>query len=184
MFCTQCGNEVEPQARFCSKCGHEATAAARAATPSAQPAQMPARAASKQHDMNMHINILGWLLIGSGVLTGIIAMAVLFAGQVIRHLPIVPPDMPLGMPNFIGWITGVIGLCFAALAAGVAAAGVGLLQYRDWARTLAIIMAVFLLFHFPIGTAVAIYAFWVLFSREGQEYYRARSAGTMTPSGT
>ncbi len=60
--------------------------------------------------------------------------------------------------------------------AGVTAAGVGLLQYRDWARTLAIIMAVFLLFHFPIGTAIAIYAFWVLFSREGQYYFRSRSA--------
>jgi hypothetical protein len=88
------------------------------------------------------------------------------------------------MPGFVSWIVGVIGLCLAAVAAGVIAAGIGLLQYRDWARTLAIIMAVLLLFHFPIGTAVAIYAFWVLFSREGEEYYKARSAGTMTVSGT
>src|SRR5262249_44191539 len=126
-----------------------------------------------------------WLLIGSGVLTGIGALAILFANQVIRHLPFVPPpDIPIGAPHFIAWITSVVGLFLAALAAGVAAAGVGLLPYRDWARTFAIIMAVLLLFHFPIGTAIAIYAFWVLFSQEGQEYYRARSTGTMTRSGT
>ena len=182
MFCTQCGNEVEPQARFCSKCGQEVTAAARA---SAQPVPAPSQPAPRQHDMSMHVNILGWLLIGSGVLTGIGALVVLFAGQVISHLPFVPPpDIPIGAPHFIAWITSVVGLFLAALAAGVAAAGVGLLQYRDWARTLAIIMAVFLLFHFPIGTAVAIYAFWVLFSREGQDHYRARSTGAMTSSGT
>ena len=78
----------------------------------------------------------------------------------------------------------MIGLGTAALAAGVAAAGVGLLEYRSWARVFAIVMAVFLVFHFPIGTAIAVYAFWVLFSQEGQKYYKARSAGTMTMSGT
>jgi hypothetical protein len=52
------------------------------------------------------------------------------------------------------------------------------LQYRSWARTFATIVAVLLLFHFPIGTAVAVYAFWVLFSQEGQQYYRSRSENT------
>jgi len=129
--------------------------------------------------MGMHINILGWLLIGSGVLTGIGALFVMFIGQIIRYGPFPqPPDMPIGMPHFIGWVSSMIGLFLAAVAAGTAAAGVGLLQYRDWARTLTIIMAVLLLFHFPIGTAVAIYAFWVLFSREGQDYFKARTAET------
>ncbi len=181
MFCTQCGNDVEQHARFCSKCGNEVTEAARAS------AQAPAQTTVKKagHDMDMHINILGWLLVGSGILTGIGALLILFAGQVVRHLPIPwPPDVPLGMPHFITWVTTMIGLGTAALAAAVAAAGVGLLQYREWARTFAIIMAVFLLFHFPIGTVIGVYAFWVLFSQEGQEYYKARSASTMTASGT
>jgi zinc-ribbon domain len=173
MFCTNCGNEVEQHARFCSKCGREIV-----------PTTPPAAAKKTEHDMAMHINILAWLLIGSGILTGIGALAVMFAGQVMRHLPFLPPDMPAGMPQFVSWIATVVGLGLAALAAGVAAAGVGLLQYREWARTLTIIMAVFLLFHFPIGTAVAIYAFWVLFSREGEEYYKTRSAGTMAVSGS
>jgi hypothetical protein len=44
---------------------------------------------------------------------------------------------------------------------------------------LAIIMAIFMLFKFPVGTAIAVYAFWVLFSHEGQEYYKTRAASTM-----
>jgi hypothetical protein len=127
----------------------------------------------------MHVNILGWLLIGNGVLAGIVALAILFAGSIMKHLPVPWPPAGDGgnIPvQFVSFILTLVGLSAAALAAGVAAAGVGLLQHREWARTLAIIMSVFLLFHFPIGTAVGIYAFWVLFSREGQEYYKSQTA--------
>ena len=136
--------------------------------------------------MNMHVNILGWLLVGCGILTGTGALIVLFVGQVIfRFLPIGwHPDVPNGIPFFVPQLITIVGLGIGALSAAVSAAGVGLLQYRSWARGVAIVAAVMLLFSFPIGTIIAIYAFWVLFSREGQDYYNARSAGTMTMSGT
>ncbi len=175
MFCTQCGNEVEQHARFCSKCGQEVTAATTTAT-------IPPKKVDR--DMDMHINILGWLLIGSGIFTAIGGFVLLFASQIIRHLPIpIAHEMPPGMPPFVAWITSVVGLGILALAAATAGAGVGLLQYKTWARTFAIIMAVLLLFHFPVGTVVAIYAFWVLLSQEGQQYYKSRSDSTMTTSG-
>ncbi len=165
MFCLHCGNEVEAHAKFCSKCGREIVSVLKPKT---------------GHDMNMHINILAWLFIGSGILTGAVAFIVIFAGQVISRGPVpFPPDVPAEMPHFVGWITGVVGLGLTALAAGVTAAGVGLLQYSNWARGLATVMSVFMLFHFPIGTGIAIYAFWVLFSNEGQQYYKARAASTM-----
>jgi zinc-ribbon domain len=180
MFCTKCGSEIEQHARFCSKCGSEATSAA--ASPVATPPAQPKRA---EHDMAMHINILGWLLVGSAILTAIGGIIVLFASQIIQHLPgDVARQMPPGIPHFVMWITSVVGLAIIALASGIAAAGVGLLQYKSWARVLAIIMAVLLVFHFPIGTVIAIYAFWVLFSDEGQQYYKSRSESTMTASGT
>ena len=62
------------------------------------------------------------------------------------------------------------------IAAAIAAAGVGLLHYRSWGRVLAIVMSVFLLFKFPIGTAIGIYAFWVLLSEPGRKHYQARAA--------
>ena len=168
MFCTNCGNDVEQQARFCSKCGREV---------------MPAVAApqKQQHDMKMHINILGWLFIGCGVLFGLLGIAMIFAGQIIERMPILwPAEFPFTMVHFAGWIAAVAGLTTIALAAGVAAAGAGLLQYKGWARVLSIIMAIFLLFKFPVGTAIGIYALWVLFSHEGQEYYKARAATVAT----
>jgi len=179
MFCTQCGNEIEQHARFCSKCG-AAVAAAAAVTPPVAPSPQVQQQQKKQHDMDMHINILAWLLIGSSILTAFGGMLLLFAGQVVRHMPFpLPPDMPIGVPHLVGRIAGMLGLAAICLAAGGASAGVGLLQYRSWARALAIIVAVLLVFHFPIGTVIAIYAFWVLFSQEGQEYYKSRSASTM-----
>jgi len=135
-----------------------------------------------QPDMETHINILAWLLIGSAILTGVGGMIILFTGQFIRRLPfMVAPEMTVGTDrligagHFVGGLISLVALATLALAAGVAAAGVGLLQYRSWARVFTIVMAVFLLFHFPIGTIVAIYAFWVLFSPEGQQYYKTHS---------
>src|SRR5262245_61648802 len=110
MFCTQCGNEVEQHARFCSKCGQE-TSSATATTP-------PGLTKKVDRDMEMHINILGWLLIGSGILTAILGMIVLFGGQIIRHLPPDAQREMAGIQPFLIWITSVVGLGIIALAAG------------------------------------------------------------------
>jgi hypothetical protein len=126
--------------------------------------------------MDLHITILSWLFIGHAILIGLGGIVMIFASELVRRLPIPwPPDFPAAIVPFISSIIVALGFAFLALAAGVAAAGIGLLQYRSWGRILAILMAVLLLFHFPIGTAFAIYAFWVLFSQEGQEHYRNRS---------
>ena len=174
MFCTNCGNAVEPHARFCSKCGKEITSAA--AAPAMGTAEPKVR---KQHDMGMHLHILGWTFVAFGILLGLAGIAIIFAGQIIPHTAMHLPDFPPMLFHFAGWISALAGLTTIALGAGVAAAGAGLFQYRSWARILAIIMAVFLLLKFPVGTAIAIYAFWVLFSQEGQEYYKAHAVSTM-----
>ena len=45
-------------------------------------------------------------------------------------------------------------------------AGIGLLKFQQWARILALVLAVLHVLSFPIGTALAIYAFWVLLKPE------------------
>ncbi len=174
MFCTNCGNNIEQHAKFCSKCGTENTLAAAAPPSTPSPKPKPA------HDMQMHINVLSWLMIGDGILIGLLALPVMFFGQLVRHFPMhQPADFPFPIQHFAGSITTLVGLFMIGLASAVAAAGVGLMHFRSWGRGLAIVMAILIVFSFPVGTAIAIYAFWVLFSREGQEFYRARSASTM-----
>lgn len=70
-------------------------------------------------------------------------------------------------------------------------AGFGLLKNRKWARTVSIIAGVLAAGQAPIGTAVCVYTFWLLFSEPGkhlfeptltalpaarQEWYRTQAA--------
>ena len=163
MFCPQCGNEVEQHARFCSKCGHELS-----------PAQTPQ---VHHRDMNMHVHILGWIYIGCAGLMGFAGIMAMFASQLVSRLPIPwPPEVPPAIVPFIGSVVVFAGLVNLTLAGGAAAAGIGLLQYRNWGRISAVIMAMLLAFWFPVGTALAIYTFWVLFSEKGWNHYKTRSA--------
>jgi hypothetical protein len=50
-------------------------------------------------------------------------------------------------------------------------AGYALLKRKSWARTASIIAAVVETMSFPLGTAVAIYSFWFMFSDAGKALY-------------
>ncbi|MGW8319883.1 MAG: hypothetical protein ACWGPS_11600, partial [Candidatus Promineifilaceae bacterium] len=49
--------------------------------------------------------------------------------------------------------------------------GYGLLKGKAWARILVLILAVFDLFEFPIGTVVAAYTIWVLLNNETSQFF-------------
>ncbi len=51
-------------------------------------------------------------------------------------------------------------------------AGWGLLKKTSWSRIVAIIMAILNVINPPLGTAVGVYAFWVLFKDEAKEILR------------
>jgi hypothetical protein len=44
--------------------------------------------------------------------------------------------------------------------------GIGLLNRREWARILVLILSAVQLFNFPIGTAIGVYSIWVLVQPE------------------
>jgi hypothetical protein len=46
--------------------------------------------------------------------------------------------------------------------------GFGLLRGKPWARVVLLIVAAFEILHVPLGTALAIYTFWVLLSEDGR----------------
>ena len=172
MHCTQCGLELDANARFCSSCGKAL----------ADAAPVP----SKVRDWDLHVSVLGWLVIAHAAMTGAIGLIVMFGGQVagkiIRENPSLlagadpdfpPPDVLAGI---IGPASFLIGLLFLAMATPSIAAGVGLLRYRSWGRVLTIILAFLRLLEFPLGTLTAIYSFWVLLSEGGRNFFKERAA--------
>ncbi len=165
MFCPQCGTAVEPQYRFCGSCG------------AAQPeAAAPIKKVRTPESMEVHVKILGWLLVGSAVLTGMLSTMVLLAGRILEFVDFGFSGLEAEFGVFLTSIISLVAISMVVVSGLTAAAGVGLLYYQTWGRVLAIVAAVLMLFKFPVGTAIGIYAFWVLLSAEGREYYRTRSA--------
>jgi len=165
MYCYQCGAELSEDAKFCSGCGRTVDAA------------QPVVAGKNPRDMATHVQILAWLFIGSAVLYGMLGLALLIAPAILQNLPITPPpDVPFDVIQFVSSIAGLIGTAILLVAAGSAAAGIGLMQYQSWGRVLALIMSAVMLIKIPFGTALGIYAFWVLLSQRGREYYDRKSA--------
>jgi len=172
VHCTHCGLELDANARFCSSCGK----------PLADAAPVPAKA----RDWDLHVNVLGWLVIAHAAMTGAIGLIVMFGGQIASRIILenpylladADPDVPSPqvLAGIVAPATFLIGLLFLALATPSIAAGVGLLRYRSWGRVLTIVLAFLRLLEFPLGTLTAFYSFWVLMSEGGRNFFKERAA--------
>jgi hypothetical protein len=72
----------------------------------------------------------------------------------------------------------ILGLAGSALVAFLLAlslpgiiTGIGLLKFSPWARILGIVLGILHLLYFPFGTALGIYALWVLFNKETERLF-------------
>ena len=150
---------MHPQERFCSKCGTDSFAERPSTSAQVRPSNFDA-----------HVKVLAWLFIISSIFMAIPAMGLLlFPGMMMTGMAHRP--FPFAAPLFTG-----IALTFISIPVVNIIAGVGLLRYREWARILAVVLAAFMLIGFPFGTAIGIYAFWVLLSAEGSASYRQASS--------
>ena len=123
--------------------------------------------------MRDHIRIIAILhiVLGSLTILGALGVLALFGGLATLigasggrdALPAVP-------------IVGAIGaiVCMVLIVIGVPGlvAGIGLLKFRPWARTLGIIVSALDLIHIPLGTALGVYGLWALLSPEGEMLFR------------
>jgi hypothetical protein len=120
--------------------------------------------------MNQHIDILGILYIVLGILgvvIGIGLFVIIFGAGAIS-----------GEREAV-LVTGAVGTFVAGLVIVLSApsiiVGIGLRRRREWARIFALILAALHLLSFPLGTAVAIYAFWVLLNPETTQLFASQT---------
>lgn len=126
--------------------------------------------------MRSHIDILGILFIILGVLG---VAAGLFVFVVLSGAGALSGEREAIL------VTGAVGTIIAAIVIAISApsiiVGVGLRRRREWARIFALILAALHLLSFPLGTAVAVYAFWVLLNPETTQLFATQTAITSVP---
>jgi hypothetical protein len=123
--------------------------------------------------MAQQVKILGILHIVFGalcILGGLICLAVMGGIAGIVGASDQTQDAAVAIP-----ILAAIGafVCILCLVVGLPGliGGVGLLQFRPWARITVIVLSALDLIHIPIGTALGIYGFWVLLNPETEAMF-------------
>lgn len=140
--------------------------------------EVPTSSATAGPDLAHHLDLVGILSIVVGSLA-IAAAAVGFLFATLAMAIAAPWD---GSPALSGVMTGVLGvLLLGTVGAGILGilGGLDLRRRRLRGRTLVMILAVFSLFSFPVGTAFGVYALWVL-TRPGIEAALGQTS-TVTP---
>jgi hypothetical protein len=159
MYCSGCGQPLAPYQQVCAHCGKPAVAAA-------PPVFIPYTRVQR----HVHTLAILWLVYS---IFAILAwfVAIPFLGFIFSHggHGMFHRDFPF--PVSMGWLipfaTAVI---YIRSGLGLLV-GIGLLRRDRWARTLALIVGVFMLLKIPFGTALGIYTLWVLAPvQSGQEY--------------
>ena len=125
-----------------------------------------------EEKLRQHLEIVGWL--------DIIGSAFFFAAGLFVFLFFTGMGVMAADPEALG-ILGVVGTTAGGFLVAVGLpgmlAGWGILERRPWARVLAIVVAILLLFAVPIGTVIGLYALWVLTNEGADRYFEPAAAG-------
>jgi hypothetical protein len=130
--------------------------------------------------MAQHVKILGILHIvfSAFALAGGLVLLLLFGGLAgLVGATNQSPDSALAIP-ILGGIGGLLFLFVLAISLPGLIGGIGLLQFKPWARILMIVISALDLVGFPVHTALGIYGLWVLLNRETEQLFR----GTPIPA--
>jgi hypothetical protein len=125
--------------------------------------------------METHVKVLGWFNIAMGVLGVLFALTMLggsFVLTAILSQAAADADIPAGVIQMIAIFLTIL---FLALSLPSLILGVGLLNLRQWARVLGIVLCALHLLNVPIGTAISLYGFWVLLKPETEALFRSRA---------
>lgn len=131
-----------------------------------------------QFKMETHVKVVAWLYIILGALTLFIA-ALIFL--VVFGSGLISGDRTAMSVTF--FVSTLVGLILLILGLPGIIAGFGLLNFRPWARILALALGVLNLPGFPVGTLLGLYTLYALLDEDGARLFMpASSSGTIQPS--
>lgn len=129
--------------------------------------------------MATHVKVLGIIHIvfgGLGLLAGIIVLAVF--GGLAGLISGSGEGGALAAIPLVGGLGGIISVILLVLSLPGLIVGIGLLEFRSWARVAGIVLSAINLLHIPFGTALGIYGLWVLLNRDTEQLFaRPQMAG-------
>jgi hypothetical protein len=127
--------------------------------------------------MAQHVKILGILHIIFGALGVLGAMAALLIfGGVSALVAADHSSDSLAAIPILGFIGGLVFILVMVLSLPGLIIGIGLVQFRPWARLGGIVLSAFDLLGFPFHTALGIYGLWILLNRETELLFAPRAA--------
>jgi hypothetical protein len=123
--------------------------------------------------MAQHVKIVGILHIAFGalvILAGVIVLIVMGGIAAGVGTTSHSPDDYVAVP-ILGGIGGLVFIVCLVLGLPGVIGGIGLLQFKPWARIVVIVLSVLDLFNIPFGTALGIYGLWVLLNAQTEQLF-------------
>jgi hypothetical protein len=120
-----------------------------------------------------HVKVVGALFIAIGalgLLVAVFVMATMGLSAGLVGIAADPVDAEIAQP-ILAVIGAAVTVFLLVLSVPGIVVGWGLLNYRPWARIAGIVLAVLNLLNIPFGTALGIYALWVLFNSETERLF-------------
>jgi hypothetical protein len=118
--------------------------------------------------VDRHLDLLSLLMVLSGFLAGLTAVSLLALGIGAAVLLASPQSAGLAASVAVATFL-VLAVMLLAYAAASVSAGRGLKRREHWSRTVALLLSLINLLIVPFGTALGIYAFWVLLRQRSRE---------------
>ena len=146
MYCNACGSALAVDQPVCGKCGS------------------PVLGRILLSRVEQHVKLLGILWIAYCLLEALGGCALMIIANTIF-------GRNSTHPAFLHPLLSGIAIFLLVKALLSLIAGLGLLERQNWARTLALVMAIFALLNLPFGTALGIYTLWVLMSPHSDAEY-------------
>jgi hypothetical protein len=123
--------------------------------------------------MDTHVKVLGVLHIALGALglIGALLLVLVFGGVAGIVAADGDPDAAVAF-SIIGLTGTAVVVFIVALSLPGVIIGIGLFQFRSWARIGGIVLSIFDLIWVPFGTVLGVYGLWVLLSKDSERAFR------------